>query len=329
MVSDYVELTRLVNKEGLLEKDYLDYIIRTAQTLTLLSISVLILVSVNNFLIQILNAVFLAVITVQFGGLMHDSMHEQIFKTKKYNQWAGLVFGNFFMQLSSKDWAFKHVQHHLNPNDVEEDPDINVPLLSFTVEQAKERKGIMRSVTKYQAWLWLPIMTTAAVSVRVGSMIDLLKRKGMAGYEWIPISLGTGFFFTIIFANLSLFNAAIFSAVWLGFTGVYFGSIFATNHKGMPVHRPGSPEFDFVRKQVLTSRNVKGNWFVDWWFCGLNYQIEHHLFTKMPRSSLKKAREVVKHFCWMKGISYAEEDFINSYKEVLKNFDRIGQTVKG
>ena len=60
------------------------------------------------------------------------------------------------------------------------------------------------------------------------------------------------------------------------------GCSFAPNHKGMPVLSAGHT-LDFLRKQVLTSRNIRGGWFVDILLGGLNYQIEHHLFPSMPR----------------------------------------------
>ena len=61
--------------------------------------------------------------------------------------------------------------------------------------------------------------------------------------------------------------------------GVYLGMTFAPNHKGMP-HPDGTE--DFLRKQVLTSRNVRGGRLIDAALGGLNYQIEHHLFPAMP-----------------------------------------------
>ena len=36
---------------------------------------------------------------------------------------------------------------------------------------------------------------------------------------------------------------------------------------------------------------------VDFWYGGLNYQIEHHLFPTMPRNKLRQARPLVKAFC--------------------------------
>jgi hypothetical protein len=57
----------------------------------------------------------------------------------------------------------------------------------------------------------------------------------------------------------------------------YLGCAFAPNHKGMPI-LSHDDDSDFPRRQVLTARNVRGGWLVDFPRGGLNYQIEHHLF---------------------------------------------------
>jgi fatty acid desaturase len=50
-----------------------------------------------------------------------------------------------------------------------------------------------------------------------------------------------------------------------------------------------SGDEDYLRKQVLTSRNVTGGWLVDAALGGLNYQIEHHLLPAMPTPNLRRA----------------------------------------
>src|SRR5205085_1628865 len=74
--------------------------------------------------------------------------------------------------------------------------------------------------------------------------------------------------------------------------GFYMGCSFAPNHKGMPP-LTDEEEKDYLRRQVLTSRNVRGGVLTDWTLGGLNYQIEHHLFPSMPRPSLRLAKPVV------------------------------------
>ena len=48
----------------------------------------------------------------------------------------------------------------------------------------------------------------------------------------------------------------------MGVFGLFLGAAFAPNHKGMPVV-PRDVKIDFLRRQVLMSRNVRGGVFVD------------------------------------------------------------------
>lgn len=104
---------------------------------------------------------------------------------------------------------------------------------------------------------------------------------------------------------LSPGKALVFLAVHLGCYGVYLGCTFAPNHKGMPV-LTAEDELDFLRRQVLTSRNVRGGRLVTTALGGLNYQIEHHLFPSMPTANLRKARPIVRDYCRSIGVDYAE-----------------------
>ena len=69
---------------------------------------------------------------------------------------------------------------------------------------------------------------------------------------------------------------------------------------------------DFLRRQVLTSRNVLTHPITDFWYGGLNYQIEHHLFPKMPRNKLGVAQSIVKGFCRDRSIAYHETGVLRS-----------------
>ena len=106
-----------------------------------------------------------------------------------------------------------------------------------------------------------------------------------------------------VFLVLSPVQAVAFLLLQQGVFGVYLGCSFAPNHKGMAVF--GEDEkIDFLRRQVVTSRNIRGGWFTDFALGGLNYQIEHHLFPSMPRPSLRHAQEPVRAFCEQHGIAY-------------------------
>ena len=64
-------------------------------------------------------------------------------------------------------------------------------------------------------------------------------------------------YLTAVFLVLPVGMGLAFIAVHQAIFGLYMGASFAPNHKGMPVIT-ADDELDFLRKQVLTSRNVTG-----------------------------------------------------------------------
>ena len=87
-------------------------------------------------------------------------------------------------------------------------------------------------------------------------------------------------------------------------------------------------DMDFLHQQVLTARNVEGNPVADFWYGGLNYQIEHHLFPNMPRNNLKKAQVVVKSFCEEKGIPYHQTGVWQSHVEILSFLHEVSAPLR-
>jgi fatty acid desaturase len=128
---------------------------------------------------------------------------------------------------------------------------------------------------------------------------------------------------TAVFLILSPLQAVVFIAVHQGLFGIYLGSSFAPNHKGMPILAENN-ELDYLRRQVLTSRNVRGGWLTDLALGGLNYQIEHHLFPSMPRPNLRRAQVMIRQFCREHRISYSETTLLRSWREVLRHLDTVG-----
>jgi fatty acid desaturase len=85
---------------------------------------------------------------------------------------------------------------------------------------------------------------------------------------------------------------------------------------------------DYLRRQVLTSRNVRGGLLTDWALGGLNYQIEHHLFPNMPRSSLRRAQPLARQFCSEHQITYTETSLIGSYRVALRHLNELGAPLR-
>ena len=130
-----------------------------------------------------------------------------------------------------------------------------------------------------------------------------------------------------VFFVLPPVKAVAFILVQQGLLGFYLGCSFAPNHKGMPI-LSASDNTDFLRRQVLTSRNVHGGLLTDFALGGLNYQIEHHLFPSMPRPNLRRAQPLVAAFCAERDVSYAQTSLLRSYALVLGHLAAVGRLTR-
>jgi fatty acid desaturase len=331
MPEDYAELSSRIRAAGLLERQYGYYAFKLAFTFSLFALSMAVLLLADSMLVQMLNAVFLAFVFVQVGLLMHDADHDQVFKSRRKNALLGMVTGNLIINISSESWTSEHAKHHLAPNTEGIDPDIDISVLAYSEEQALQKKGLPRFITRYQAIFWLPLLTLTAVSKRTNLFSILL--RNLASREWKKHVAD----FSFLVVGLLLYHGLIFYALGLGWglafllinqglSGLYMGSIFATNHKALPLQKK---KLDFFHAQVLTSRTVRSSVLVNFWCGGLNYQIEHHLFPTMPRNNFSRAQHIVKAFCKEKGVTYNESGFFESYKEILRHFHRVSAVLRG
>ena len=87
----------------------------------------------------------------------------------------------------------------------------------------------------------------------------------------------------------------------------------------MPPHL----KVDFLRRQVLMSRNVSGGWFIHFLLGGLNFQIEHHLFPSMPCPNLRRLQPLVRRACLDNGITYTERSLPRAYRDVLRYLNDV------
>ncbi len=105
--------------------------------------------------------------------------------------------------------------------------------------------------------------------------------------------------------------------------GFYMGMVFAPNHKGMPLV-PRSATIDFLRRQVMMSRNIRGSRMLDTAMGGLNYQLQHHLFPSMPRPHLRHAAPLIAAYCREYEVPYTETELLASYAIVVRYINRVG-----
>lgn len=325
--SDYSRLLRRVRDAGLLKRRPVYYTLKIATTVLLFAAGWVALFFVGASWWNLVTAAYLAVVSTQIGFVGHDAGHKQIFRSNTASTRLSYLLGNSLIGLSTGWWNDKHNRHHANPNNVDEDPDVAVGALVFTKEQAAGRGSFGRMFARSQAYLFFPLLLLEGLNLHVASVKALFDRtmgsKRARVLEGALLLLHTALYLAAVFTVLTPGQGIAFIAVHQGLWGLFMGLSFAPNHKGMPTV-DGDSKLDYLRKQVLTSRNIRGGWLVDWLLGGLNYQIEHHLFPNMPRPSLRRAQQIVEEYCREIGVSYLQTSAWRSYAEVLRHLQEVG-----
>ena len=324
--SDYAELSRQVKQAGLLERRRWSYAWRIAIAVALLAAGWAAFAAVGDSWWQLAVAAFLGVMFTQIGFLGHDAGHRQISGSRRASRILGVLLGNLGIGLSYGWWVDKHNRHHVHPNTEGADPDIAMRVLAFTETQARNSRGWARVMFRYQAYLFFPMLIGEAFSVHVASVRSLASRdRGTRPAEAALLGIHFVGYLTAVFLVLSPLKAVVFILVQQGVFGVYLGAAFAPNHKGMPILGPADRS-DFLRRQVLTSRNVRGGWLTDIALGGLNYQIEHHLFPSMPRTALRRAQPLIMEYCRQLGLPYCQASLVGSYAQALRHLAIVGRS---
>lgn len=326
--TDYIELKRRVTGAGLLERQVSYHAIKVLLTFALYAGGIGLIAVLRSPWLLALDALVLAFAFTQIAFLAHSAGHKQILPAGKWNDAFCIAFMNLFLGGSAGWWIEKHNAHHGNPNHVDLDPDISLPVIAFSREQAVTKRGIARLIVKYQAFLFLPLLTFEYYSLRAASFKFLVLGRSKRGLlEGTFMALHYPLYFGFVIWQLGIVGALGFLALQQGLTGFYVGLSFAPNHKGMPLLDDGT-DLDFVRRQVVTSRNLTKNRVGDYLLGSLATQIEHHLFPTMAQNNVRKADPIVKAFCLERSIPYHETGAFEALREILLHLHDAGTPLR-
>ncbi|GAA1728906.1 fatty acid desaturase family protein [Streptomyces yatensis] len=327
--SEFTPLLRKVKRQGLLERRRGWYARMITGNLLALAAVVTGLVLAQDTWWTLLLAVPLAVWSARTAYIGHDAGHAQIAAGRRAHRVIGLLHGNLLLGMSYAWWNDKHNRHHANPNHIDKDPDVGAGALVWTAQQAAVRRGFARWVTRHQAWLFFPMLLLEGIALKVSSVKDLRRQPlRERAIEGALLALHTAGYGALLLTCLPVGKAVVFALLHQALFGLHLGMAFAPNHKGMEMPDPAGERWGHLRRQVLTSRNVRGGPVTDWLLGGLNYQIEHHLFPNMPRPHLRLVQPLVREHCRSLGLPYAETGLLDSYRQGLRHMHTVGRAAR-
>ncbi|QIQ04053.1 fatty acid desaturase family protein [Streptomyces liangshanensis] len=325
----FSDLLKRVKAEGLMDFDPRYYVGRLTVNALLLAAGFTAFFLLGDSWWQLLVAAWMGLCGTQCAYMFHDAGHKAMFRDKRVATVIGYVHANLINGASYGWWVNHHNRHHSNPNHLDMDPDIGRRTAIFDIKQYAARRGVARFIVRYQSVLFFVLLVLESLKMSKTAV------KAIAGgqtkrplLEATLILLRAVIYLTLLFTVLSPLLAVTFLVVQQFVQGLYFGMIFAPNHKGMEVRDGEAESLDWLERQVLTSRNIRPSWIVDFMYGGLNYQVEHHLFPSMPQKNLPRARELTREYCAEHGVPYHEVGFWASYREVAGFLHKVSAPVR-
>jgi delta8-fatty-acid desaturase len=96
------------------------------------------------------------------------------------------------------------------------------------------------------------------------------------------------------------------------------------SHWGMPTSSLGPME-SFAQHQLRTTMDVDCPQWLDFLHGGLQFQVVHHLFPRVPRHNLRAVQALVREFCAKTQIEYKCHGFVKGNKIVLSRLEEVAK----
>jgi sphingolipid 8-(E)-desaturase len=259
----------------------------------------------------------------QVAFFVHDACHSGISHVRHNDYVLATFLASTFGGLSCGWWKDSHNVHHIITNHPEHDPDIqHLPVLApspafFNNLYSTYHKRILpfdavaKALVPYQyIGFWLGNLFGRFVLYGF-SWEFLFKNKPEARpYRMMEIS-GILVYFSWYCSLVSTFND------WqVGLTFVLVSHLFASilhlqiqiSHVSMNMDSIDCNEH-FAVKALRTTMDVDCPEWLDWFHGGLQFQVIHHLFPRIPRHNLRKIKPLVKQFAEEAGEIYETHTF--------------------
>jgi len=316
------EHRRLVQKfrdMGLYETNYLFYVRRVALMAFLFGMGLYFALARK----QVVPAgLFIAAFWQQAAFLGHDAGHSGITHIRKWDSAIGLIAGNLCNGIGISWWKNTHNVHHIMTNSADHDPDIqHLPVFAISEKYFGSLFSKYHSATmvfdkttqfliSYQHWYWIPLLMFAKWSLYGQSIAFILMHK-----TYVPIALEAGtmagyfaWYFSLAFSFGSLWQTAAFILVSHMAFGILHLQI-TCSHWAAETYMGQPEDGEFLKMQLQGTINWTCPRWLDWFHGGLQFQIEHHCFPRLPRHNLRYVSTVLQSACKEYGLEYRAPTF--------------------
>lgn len=293
--------------------------LKTIIVLSLFIVSYVLLVFFSaSWILAIISAFALSQAFVLVGfNIMHDGGHRSYSKSKKVNWLMGFTLD--LIGGSKMLWHHKHnILHHTYTNIAELDSDLHTNgILRLSPEQK------WRPWHRFQHLYAFPVYSLLTISWMFFSDYQKFFTRRIGAYQLRKpgVSDATLFFLTKLFyLGYMLILPMFFHPIWhvllafvaihlvLGFTlSIVFQLAHTVEGNTFPEPDPQTREIEnewAIHEVETTADFAPKNKLAAWYLGGLNFQIEHHLFTKICHIHYPAISKIVRDTCRDFAVNY-------------------------
>ena len=281
-------------------------------------------------------------------SVMHDANHGTYSPNKKLNNFISHileVIGGYTVA-----WRIQHnILHHTYTNVQGLDEDIDTMGL-IRLSPSQPHRWYYRYQHIY-AWFFYAIMTLYWMTAKDYLSVFRYKRHGLLvkqrtslGKAILDITYHKLFYYAYILVVPILFSGMPWYIVIAGFllmhftAGLFLSCIFQPAHImetsafSLPVEKNGKKRMEdswAVHEVINTANFAPRSRILSWFIGGLNYQIEHHLFTNVCHVHYKKIASIVKSTVEEFGLPYhVQPTFLKALWAHAKMLKLLGRDLK-
>lgn len=273
--------------------------------------------------------------------VLHDANHGAFFAQRRKSFLLGWTV-DAVLGFSSYFWRQKHTAHHSYPNVAGWDRDIEQgPLL---------RLAKFQKFHPWYRWQHLYIWILYALALLRWHLTDLLNlRQSTAQYGRRPttgelggIALGKVLFVSWVFVIPSLFHPwQTVVLVYLAYTltaSLVMAVVFQLAHcvEDLTFIDPAecalSERYWAVHEVEATADFCQGNQALTWLLGSLNFQIEHHLFPRLPHTLYPEIASIVREKAAKHGVRYTSHRTLraalSSHYRIVRETGKRGERIE-
>lgn len=300
--------------------------------------------AIENVYLQYFGAFCIGMFWQQGNFLGHDAGHGSVVKSKFWNDIYGLFVGNMSTGLSIAWWKHSHYTHHVVTNVIPHDPDIqHLPVLAISTAFFKgfhsaywgadiKFDEISRFLISYQNYLFYPIMSVSRILLNVQAVFHVLFHVNCPNRltEWCALCVFWAWWPYMLshlpdYSSMLMFWYISHATVAIIHVQICLSHFIMETFDDVPYECEDESFFEF---QLRTTLDIECPPYMDWFHGGLQYQVIHHLYPRLPRHHLREVSHMVQEICDRHGVTYHHYDFFTANVKTVEHLRIVADAAK-